>query len=273
MSTVVHTQAELDAAIASGATGIVIDSPTGLWLTVAGSSSVVAGGSSSVVAGGSSRVEAWDSSRVVAWGSSSVEARGSSSVVARGSSSVVAGGSSRVVAWESSRVEARGSSSVEAWDSSRVVAWGSSSVEAGKYVAVHLHSQAVTLSGGVVIDMTAIDRSDPQSWVDLCGGKVRDGWLTVYKGVDGELRSAYGTKYPVGATVTADDWLPTEECGRGLHFSPSPSATHTYCAPERYLECEVELAGIMQLGDKIKARSCRVVREVDRWGDPIGATS
>ena len=58
MSTVVTTQAELDAAITSGASDIIIDSPAGVWLHVRGSSSVVARGSSSV--------EAWDSSRVEA---------------------------------------------------------------------------------------------------------------------------------------------------------------------------------------------------------------
>lgn len=50
MSTVVTTQAEMDAAITSGASDIIIDSPAGVWLKVADSS----------------RVEAWDSSRVEA---------------------------------------------------------------------------------------------------------------------------------------------------------------------------------------------------------------
>jgi hypothetical protein len=177
------------------------------------------------------------------------------------------------VAWESSRVEAWESSSVVARGSSRVEAWGSSRVEAGKYVAVHLHSQSITLIGGVVIDMTSVDRTDPQSWLDLYGGTVRDGWLTVYKGVDAEYRSAHGVAYPVGETVTASDWDPVAECGRGLHFSPSPAATEAYCTPVRYLECEVELAGIVQLSDKVKAGSCRVVREVDRWGDPVAVVS
>ena len=82
MSTVVTTQAELDAAITSGASDIIIDSPAGVWLHVRDSSRVVARGSSSVVAWDSSRVVAWDSSSVEAWDSSSVEARDSSSVEA-----------------------------------------------------------------------------------------------------------------------------------------------------------------------------------------------
>ena len=187
-----------------------------------------------------------------------------------GSSSVVARGSSSVEARDSSRVEARGSSSVEAWGSSSVVAWDSSSVVASKYVAVHLHSQRVTLTGsGHVIDMTALDYHDPQTWVDLNGGKVTRGRLTVFKGVDADLKSAYKMHYPIGQTVTAPDWKPTEDCGNGLHFSPSPISTEAYCTPKRYLECTVKLSEIVPLGDKIKAPSCKVVREVDRWGDPI----
>ena len=275
----VTNQTQLDQALTDKVAEIVIDSPAGVWLTVrdTGSSRVEARGSSRVVASGSSRVEASGSSRVEASGSSRVEARGSSRVVAWDSSHVVAWDSSRVEAWDSSRVVARGSSHVvawdssrvEAWDSSHVEAWDSSHVEAGKYVAVHLHSQRVTLTGGVVIDMTALDRSDPQTWADLYGGKVKRGRLTVYKGVDADLRSAHGTTYPIGKTVTAPDWNPVADCGQGLHFSPSPIATESYCDPQRYLECTVALADMVPLGDKVKARSCRVVREVDRFGDPI----
>jgi hypothetical protein len=227
----VDNQTDLDAALADSAvTRVVVNSPVGVWLGVAGSSSVEAYESSSV--------EAYESSRVVAWGSSSVVARGSSRVVAYGSS--------------------------------RVAAWGSSRVVAGKYVPVHVHSKQVTLHGGVVIDMTAIDRADPQTWVDLYGAKTSRGRITVYKGVDADLRSASGTAYPIGKTVTCADWSTAAYCGGGLHFSPSPAATEVYCTPKRYLECTVKLSEVVPLGDKVKARSCRVVREVDRWGDPVG---
>jgi len=230
-----------------------------------GSSRVEARESSRVEARESSRVEARESSRVEAWGSSRVEAWGSSRVEARGSSRVVAWGSSRVVAWGSSRVEARGSSRVEARESSRVVA--------GKYVAVHLHSQTVRLTGqGHIIDMTALDKSDPQTWADLYGAKVSRGRMTVYKGVNADLTSAHRTTYPIGKTVGCDDWKAVADCGNGLHFSPSPISTEAYCTPERYLECTVKLADVIPLGDKIKAPACKVVREVDRFGDPVVAS-
>jgi hypothetical protein len=193
--TTVKTQAELDKALAEHAAEIIIDSPTGVWLTITDS--------------GSSRVEAWGSSRVVARGSSRVVARGSSRVVARGSSRVVARGSSRVVARGSSRVEARESSRVEARESSRV--------EASKYVAVHLHSQRVTMTGtGHVIDMTAVDPQTLTDWLALSGAKTVDGKLRVYKAVDAELASGQGFTYPIGEHLTDKKWRDGHECGGGL---------------------------------------------------------
>jgi len=285
MSTIVRTQQELDAALADGKSDITIDSPRGVWLTVSGSASVEASGSASVRASGSASVWAWDSASVRAWGSASVEAWDSASVEASGSASVRAwdsasvraSGSASVEAWDSASVEASGSASVEAWDSASVRASGSASVRAGKYVAVHLHSQRVTLSGGVVIDMTAIDRGDPATWCELNGIDVTDGRALVYKAVDAGLAAGHGyalTAYPVGETVTAPDWSKSTGCGRGLHFARSPIAAARYHRGDsgpRYLACEVDLTEVVVLNDKIKARSCRVLREVDRHGREIAS--
>jgi hypothetical protein len=273
--TTVKTQAELDKALAEHAAEIIIDSPTGVWLTITDS------GSSRVVARGSSRVVAWGSSRVVAWGSSSVEARDSSRVVARDSSSVEARDSSRVEAWDSSSVEAWDSSRVEAWDSSsveardssRVEAWGSSSVEAAKYVAVHLHSQHVTLAGnGHIIDMTAVDPQNLGDWLDLSGVKTVDGKLRVYKAVDAELASGQGFTYPIGAHLTDKKWRDDHECGGGLHFCSSPSqARDHFSGATRFLLCEVDPAEVRCIdASKLKAPQCWVLSEVDIHGDPVG---
>jgi hypothetical protein len=240
-----------------------------------GSSSVEARDFSRVVARGSSSVVAWGFSSVVAWDSSSVEARGSSSVEARGSSSVEARDSSSVVAWDSSSVEARDSSSVEALDSSSVEAWDSSRVEARKYVAVHLHSTRVTLSGGVVIDLTQLDMTDPTTWLDFHGVTVTDGAAVLYKAVDADLRAGQdyiSTAYPIGETVTARDWEASGRCGHGLHFGVSPSHARRYfngAGAPRFLEVAVPVEDLVGLEGKCKARSCTVVREVDMHGDPV----
>ena len=253
MSATVTTQAELDAAIAAREAVVYINSPDGVWLTLGDT------GSSHVVALGSSHVVAWDSSHV--------GARGSSHVVARGSSHVVAWGSSHVVAW--------GSSHVEAWGSSHVEARGSSHVEAGGYVAVHLHSQMVTLNArGAVIDMTSVDLSDLATWCDLKGVHVQSGVMTLYKYVDADLRSHYGTEYPIGEQVTAEDWQPTAKCGNGLHVSESPSAAQGYaaatCAEPRWLAVSVRTEDAVVVdGNKVKCRTLRVLHEVDRYGREI----
>jgi len=282
VSRTVTTQTELDAALAVGAERIVISSPAGVWLRLSNSGSshveawdsshVVAWGSSHVVAWGSSHVEAWDSSHVVAWGSSHVVAWDSSHVVAWDSSHVEARGSSHVEAWDSSHVEARGSSHVEAWDSSHVEARDSSHVEAAAYVAVHLHSQRVTLTGGVVIDMTAVDLNDTDTWLAMKGVKVTDGKTTLYKAVDTDLNAGQQhtlTAYPIGETVTAPDWRDNRDCGHGLHFGVTPSHAGRYFNGQgqpRYLAVEVDAESVVPLGDKAKAPTCRVLYEVDIRG-------
>ena len=298
MSITVTTQAELDAAIAANESVIYIESDAGvrLTLTKSGSSHVVARGSSHVEARGSSHVEARDSSHVVARGSSHVEAWGSSHVEAWGSSHVEAWGSSHVVARGSSHVEARDSSHVEAWGSSHVEAWGSSHVEArgsshveardsshvvaAKYTAVHLHSQRVQLDAtGAVIDMTAIDTSDPYTWCEMRGVTVEAGKTSkkdiawVYKAVNDQWTTDRGTDYSPGSTPEAPDWARTGGCGNGLHFGVTPSHSAQYFSEAtRYVKCGVRLSECEVLGDKIKAR--RVVVpcvEVDRYGAVVEA--
>ena len=192
------------------------------------------------------------------------------------SSSVVARGSSRVVARDSSRVVARDSSSVEARDSSRVVAWGSSSVEASKYVAIHLHSKRVNLSGdGHVIDVTDINTNEVEDFIAYHGVKVVDGDAILYKAVDQDLNAGHHhtvTNYPIGGVVTAHDWRATTECGYGLHFGYRPAVAGSYFSGEgvpRFLEVRVPVVGLVALGDKAKSESCLVIREVDVHGDPV----
>jgi hypothetical protein len=264
----VTTQAELDAALSEGVSTVYIASPDGVCLTVRDS--------------GSSHVEARDSSHVEAWGSSHVVARDSSHVVARDSSHVEAWDSSHVVARDSSHVVARDSSHVEAWDSSHVEAWGSSHVEAWDsshvearpLVAVHLHSARAQVNGGVVIDIASIDQSDPQTWTDMQGCTVTDGRAIVFKAVDDDLRSGYGMTYPIGQTVTAPDWQPTDTCGAGLHFGPTPRHARAYHdSATRYLACSIPLdaaKGITGGGPaKVKAHSCVVLHEVDIDGHRV----
>lgn len=181
----------------------------------------------------------------------------------------VGGGSSRVEAWGSSRVEA--------WESSSVVAWGSSSVEASKFTAVHLNSASATVTGGVVIDITALDLTSLTDWAEYHGVEVEGDEAIVYKAVDDELCSGRGFAYPIGETVVCPDWRAEAACGNGLHLSPSPTQARDYFrAATRFLRCAVptdELAIIdgeyTEMTPKLKARTVRVICEVDVHGREI----
>jgi hypothetical protein len=172
-----------------------------------------------------------------------------------------------------------GSSHVEAWGSSHVVARGSSHVVAGSFVAVHVHSDAATVSGGVVIRVKPPTSSE--EWCDRYGVKVVDGVAILYKAVRDDLRSKHCFLYPLGEAVTAPDWDGgRDECGGGLHFSPCPSmAKYFDLAATRFLACPIAITDMRtpQAEDadpkKIKARcTCGPSVEVDLWGDPIKAS-
>ena len=239
MSIIVTTQEELDAAIDGGEEGIVIDSPPTTWLVIRGEISVETRGRSCVAA--------WKSPYVVAWGHS------------------------RVVAWDSSCVDAREWSTVHAWGYSRVLA--------SPHATVYIHSVGATVSGGTIIDVTSPDLSDPAGWAAYHEVATKDGAAIVYKAVSQELIAGQKhtlTTYTIGSTVEATDWNPAVRRGGGLHFSPTPSQALFYYQGDgkpRFLACEVDIADLVPLDEKCKAPRCKVLHEVDQFGDPVaGAT-
>ena len=240
----VTTQAELDAALAEHVDTITINSPRGVWLSIGDS--------------GSATVEASDSA--------TVEASGSATVRASGSATVAAYGSATVAAYDSA--------TVEAWGSATVRAWGSATVRASKWVAVHLFSARATVSGGVVIDVSALDLDDLATWTEYHGATVTDGSLTAYKAVGDDWQTdRKGWVYVPGATVSAVDWDGKPECGGGLHLCLTPRKSRGYYSgATRYVECLIDMTEAVVVDrDKVKARSVRVVREVTIDGKPVTA--
>ena len=260
----VKNQAEFDKAVADGARVIyIVEGRVSVPTTTASveawvSASVEAWDSASVVAWDSARVEAWGSARVVAWGSASVEAWDSASVEARGSASV----------------EARGSASVVARGCTAVRAYGRGKIDAGTAVSVHQMTDQANITGGVVI--LTPDTESAEGWAEqnLRRDPV-DGKAILYKGVNDQLEAAHPMPdgipavYQPGTGLTAPDFDPAPVCGQGLHLSAHPVATLAYGQHTRFVEVEVDVAGLVPLGDKVKVRSLRVLREVDRHGDPV----
>jgi len=281
-----RTTAEAERAIAAGNIPVLIGD---LFLSVSASVKIV-------TKEGKPHVVAWESSQP------HVEARESSQphVVARGSSHphVVARESSQphVEAWESSQphVVAWGSSQphVEAWESSQphVVAKGcvqlhvsgAVSVVAAASVAILISGGAPTIEGGGFVQR--IDISTPQRWCDHYGVEVVDGIALLGKAVRDDYQSSWHAPdgshvaYVVGGTAQAKDWDGgVQECGGGLHLSPTPSAAKDFCADAKHaLICPVKLTDIAvhQDGDypqKVKVPGVsEPLWEVDwRTGQPI----
>jgi hypothetical protein len=259
--TTVKTQAELDAALTDKAADCIhINSPKGVWITIAG-----------VTPGKTYSIEGESSIRGV-WGSASISGvRGSASISGvRDSASIR---------------DVRGSASISAHGNANVHAYDNVTVTAGPHVAVHLHSKTVRVTGGVVIDVTDVDLKDAPTWAGHMGAEVVDGRVTLYKALGDDLTAGYDygrpTVYQVGTDVTAEDWTDNHNCGGGLHLSPRTSeATAYHSSATRWLRCTADLADIRPILDggaaKAKCRTVRVEAEVDAVGreiQPAEATS
>ncbi len=199
----------------------------------------------------------------------------SGKVEAWGSSHVVARGSSHVVAWESSHVEAWGSSHVVAWAAASLSLFGVDvKAKASSKVVVQLHRQA-TCDGGVQV---SIDQpATPAEWCEWHGVEIVNNHAVLFKGLDSDFSSSYGANYTPGTMTKASDWDGgTQECGKGLHFSPTASATKGFASNARkFVACLVPLDQIAvhpngASPSKVKAEWCWNWYECDLFGKQIG---
>ncbi|MCK9569834.1 hypothetical protein M0R72_12900 [Candidatus Pacearchaeota archaeon] len=228
---------------------------------------VVARGNSQVTAWGNSQVTARENSQVTAWGNSQVTARENSQVTAWGNSQVTAWGNSQVTARENSQVTARENSQVTARENSQVTAWG--------LALAIVRSKNAKAKGNIHVIKYP---ETIEEWCDIYGIKISKGKINVYKAVDGDFCSRANFKYPLGKKATDPNWKPDTniECGYGLHFCWDPIACEQFNnKPGHYLLCEVALKDIAYFSgepsypEKIRAKACKVICEVDREGKPI----
>jgi hypothetical protein len=190
-------------------------------------------------------------------------------VTASASATVTAYGSATVTASDSATVTAYGSATVRASDSATVTAYGSATVRASGSVAVHLFSARAKVEGGVIIDVTNLDLSDPEQWANYHGAAIEGDEIIVYKAVDKNLKSNRNFEYPIGEHVEAKDWEPGDFCGNGLHFSPWPhQALDYFNEATRFLKVAVKISELTIIDGnhggtpKLKAKGGRVLNEV-----------
>lgn len=181
--------------------------------------------------------------------------------------------SATVTASDSATVYAYGSATVYARDRATVTASGSATVTASRFVTILRRSPRSRVTGGQVPDL-----STPLGWCEYTGAaEASPGTRILYKGLDAEFRSGYGTVYLPGTEIVAPDWDGgAEECGGGFHFCAHPAATLQFVEAVKFVACEVALADMAahefpQYPNKIKARACRVLYECDVHGERIAS--
>ncbi|WP_270771612.1 DUF7666 domain-containing protein [Pauljensenia sp. OF14-1SRA] len=264
--TTVHvcTQKELDKALAEPKCHeVVIRSPRGVWLKITDSRG--------------KNVEVLGDAVVDVSGNVTVRAFENATVSAGDNSTVVAYDNSTISAYDHATVSADDNSTVMARDRASVNAYGSATVKAGTCVPVHVYSKTATCQGGVIIDMTAIDANDPETWCAMHLVEVdEDGQAHLYKALDADLNAGHDyrlTHYPIGHVVDdTANWVDDNRCGGGLHVSPTPWLAKTYYKEaSRFVEvcCPVEELRPID-SSKAKAPRLRVLREVTVDGSPVG---
>ena len=304
----VTTQDELDEALAAGIIDLLIDRPddatpldienkkvrlwgnssANLWdnssAILRDNSSAILRENSSAVLWGNSSADLWDNSRADLWDNSRADLWCNSSADLRGNSSANLRGNSSADLWDNSRADLWDNSSADLWDNSRADLRGNSSADLRdnsradlkKFTVAWKKSVDVTITGtGHVIDMSALDLSNPGEWAEYVGVNVdEEGQVHLFKAVDDNLESVFSRGkflYEIGSIVQPEKWSKNNRCGNGIHLSPSPQhARDHFPRATRFLEVTCDVATFMPIdASKIKAPEAFVLREVDINGDPL----
>ena len=165
---------------------------------------------------------------------------------------------------------------VRLWGNSSAILRGNSSADLKKFTVAWKKSVDATITGtGHVIDMSAVDLSNPDEWVEYVGANVdEEGQVHLYKAVDDNLESAYSKDkfaYEIGSIVEPEWWEDNNFCGNGIHLCPSPQhARDHFPDATRFLEVTCDAATFIPIDtSKIKTAQAYVLREVDICGTPL----
>ena len=231
-----------------------------------------------------SRADLWDNSSAILWDNARAILRGNSRAILWDNARAILRGTSRAALGAHARADLRGNSSADLrgdssailWDNARADLRDNSSAILKKFNVVWKKSVDATITGtGHVIDMSAVDLSNPDEWVEYVGANVdEDGQIHLYKAVDDNLESAYSKDkfaYTVGSIVEPEWWDDHNVCGNGIHLCPSPQhARDHFPDATRFLEVTCDAATFIPIGtSKIKTAQAYVLREVDICGTPL----
>ena len=142
-----------------------------------------------------------------------------------------------------------------------------------------VNAYVVLLQGAEAIGGTykIVDISTPENWCGYYGVEIKDGKALVFKALDENFKSYHGNcYYTPGSLPIAEDWDEGQvECGKGLHFSPTPLMARSFRQEAtKFVGCWIDLKEVRstkdsdQYPEKIKAK--RVVEpcfEVDIFGE------
>ena len=169
--------------------------------------------------------------------------------------------------------QAWGQAHVVAREQAHVVAWGQAHVEAtSPHVSILAKSSTALLSGGYVLGDKTLSAKE---WLSACSVKVNRGKVILYKSLSPQWTTQNDTHWEIGQRVIAPDWDINYdgECGRGLHFSPTVAQAKLFRDEKVYIACEVavkdmaSLPAYAQYPDKIRARECKVLYQVNENGE------
>ena len=119
----------------------------------------------------------------------------------------------------------------------------------------------------------------PEKYLAYCGVDVVDDVALLYKSVNPDFSSIHDPSviYTIGKEVVAPDWDGSfrDECGKGLHLSPSIQQARSFHDAGTYLACQVRISDIASLPanaeypDKIRVRACTPLYLVDKEGNKL----
>ncbi len=173
-------------------------------------------------------------------------------------------------------VELKNNSHAELLDSSHAELWGSSHAVCHSPYAIAIIKSPNARCIGNHIGGKPIK---PSEYLKACGISFKNQYAVLYKSVKPDFTDhrTGRIKYKIGKEIIAPDWGKDsqEECGKGLHLSPTVAQAISFNDSNTYLACRVKISDMASLPafaqypDKIRVRACVPLYQVNKDGEKI----